>query len=271
MLRELFGIYSDGVCPAGSTMNSPLTMNAWPCTKTDGTGGTLHTCAAGTAVVISTDARQTAAICVPPGTALYPLLNVPASTFPCNAGDYVGMMTTGMKCVPAAGAVTAGGSTTTTAANGGGLDALSTRLTALRAQYTTLANQATATPAQIQTLLPQIQSVNQQIAAVLDQMLTQMQYARDGANSETYRTQLVEQLARIQLDYNGLKTNTDAMQTLQRIRSFQDTSWQSTLFLYVGLFVLVAGLFALLVMFRGHTKTSASAPSPSPAAMAPLT
>ena len=276
MLRELFGIYSDGTCPAGSTMNSPLTMNAWPCRKTDGTGGVLHTCgAAGTPYVISTDSRQTAAICVPPGTRLYPLLNVPSTSFPCTAGDYAGMGEAGMKCIPAAGAVTAGGSTTTTtngAANGDGLDALSTRLTALRAQYTTLANQATATPAQIQTLLPQIQTVNQQIAAVLDQMLTQMQYARDGANSDTYRTQLVEQLARIQLDYNGLKTNTDAMQTLQRIRSFQDTSWQSTLFLYIGLFVLAAGAFALLVMFRRtHISTSAIAPTMSPAAMAPLT
>lgn len=148
---------------------------------------------------------------------------------------------------------------------------LTTQYTALRAQYTTLANQATANPAQMQTLLPQIQSVNQQIAAVLDQMLTQMQYASGGPNSETYRAELVEQLARIQMDYNGLKTNTDALQTLRRIRSFQDTSWQSTLMLYIGLFVLIAALFALLVMFRRHASTSTIAPSPSPAAIAPLT
>ena len=148
---------------------------------------------------------------------------------------------------------------------------LTTQYTALRAQYTTLANQATANPGQIQTLLPRIQSVNQQIAAVLDQMLTQMQYANDGSNSETYRAQLVEQLARIQMDYNGLKTNTDAMQTLRRIRSFQDTSWQSSLMLYIGLFVVIAGLLALLVMFRRHASTSTIAPSPSPAAIAPLT
>jgi hypothetical protein len=148
---------------------------------------------------------------------------------------------------------------------------LTTQYTALRAQYTTLANQATANPGQIQTLLPRIQSVNQQIAAVLDQMLTQMQYANDGSNSETYRAQLVEQLARIQMDYTGLKTNTDAMQTLRRIRSFQDTSWQSSLMIYIGLFVLVAGLFALLVMFRRHSSTSTSAPMTSPTTMPPLT
>jgi hypothetical protein len=148
---------------------------------------------------------------------------------------------------------------------------LTAQYTALRADYTTLANRATANPWQMWMLLPRIQSVNQRIATVLDQMLTQMQYANGDGNSEAYRDQLVEQLARIQSDYNGLKTNTDAMQTLQRIRSFQDTSWKSTLMLYIGLFVAVAGLFALVVVIRRYTNTSASTPSPSPAAMAPLT
>lgn len=148
---------------------------------------------------------------------------------------------------------------------------LTAQYTALRADYTTLANRATANPWQMWMLLPRIQSVNQRIATVLDQMLTQMQYANGDGNSEAYRDQLVEQLTRIQSDYNGLKTNTDAMQTLQRIRSFQDTSWKSTLMLYIGLFVAVAGLFALVVVIRRYTNTSASTPSPSPAAMAPLT
>jgi hypothetical protein len=264
MLRERFGIYADGACPAGSTMNSPIFPGRLPCVSPEGVG-IYHVCPSGsTPYSITTEDRVTAAICVPTSTAVYPRTTVNPAVFPCNTGDYLGFSDTGMKCIPAAAAAPA----TTT---GDGLEALTTRLTALRAQYTTLANQATAAPAQIQTILPQIQTVNQQIAAVLDQMLTQMQYAREGANSETYRSQLVEQLARIQLDYNGLKTNTDAMQTLQRIRSFQDTSWQSTLMLYIGLFVFVAGLFALVVMVRRYTNTSASAPSPSPAAMAPLT
>jgi hypothetical protein len=147
---------------------------------------------------------------------------------------------------------------------------LSTRLTALRTQYTTLANQATTTPAQVQTLLPQIQSINQQIAAVLDQMLTQMQYAQQGPNSDTYRTQLVEQLTRIQSDYTGLKTNTDALQTLRRIRSFQDTSWQSTLALYLAGFLVVSLLLVLVMLFRRQKSVSPIAPSMSPPAMPAL-
>jgi hypothetical protein len=131
-------------------------------------------------------------------------------------------------------------------------------------------NQGAQTPAQIQTLLPQIQSVNQQIAAVLDQMITQTQYVPPGPNSDTYRDQLVEQLTRIQSDYNGLKNNTDALKTLRRIRSFQDTSWQSTLALYLTGFLVVALLLVLVMLFRRQKSVSPTAPSMSPTAMPPL-
>lgn len=151
------------------------------------------------------------------------------------------------------------------------LDELQTRLTSLRSQYTSLAAQATATPAQMQTLLPKIQSLNQQIAAVLDQMLQEMQYAREGSNSEAYRAQLVEQLTRIQSDYNGLKTNTDALQTLQRIRSFQDDSWKGTLFTYLAVFLGVAVLLVIVMLVRRQASASTMAPSASAAAMPPLT
>lgn len=151
------------------------------------------------------------------------------------------------------------------------LDELNTQLTSLRAQYTTLAEQAVASPSQITTLLPQIQSVNQQIAAVLDQMLTELQYARQDPNSDTYRTQLVEQLTRIQTDYNGLKANTDTMQTLHRIRAFQDTTWTSALFSYVAMFLLAAVVLVLVMLFRRQAKASASVPSASPAAMPTFT
>ena len=264
MLRELFGIYADGTCPTGSTMNAPLTANAWPCRKTDGTGGVMHTCTSGKAFVITTDSRQMAAICAPDTTVVYsPNMENPAA-FPCRAGDYFGMAADGYKCIPA------GPPATTSSSSGESLNELSSRLTALRSQYTSLANQATATPSQIQTLLPQIQSVNQQIAAVLDKMLTQMQYAQQGSNGDAYRTQLVEQLTRIQSDYTGLKTNTDALQTLRRIRSFQDTSWQSTLFLYLMGFLGVALVLVLVMLFRRQKSVSPIAPSMSPAATPPL-
>ena len=267
MLRERFGLYTDAVCPAGKTVTFLRGDGIKVCrTNAQDTAPVAPTCATGTPYLIVTEGRETKAICVPSTTTMYPPDN--AQAFPCRPGDYFGTSAdtwTGHTCIPA-----------TTATGGApppatGLDALTAQYTALKAQYTTLANQAAATPAQIPTLLPQIQSVNQQIASVLDQMLQASQYARQSPNSDTYRDQLIEQLARIQSDYNGLKTSTDALETLRRIRGFQDTSWQSPLFVYVALLLLVSLVLVLVMLFRRQKSASAMAPSASPAAIPTLT
>lgn len=152
-----------------------------------------------------------------------------------------------------------------------GLDELNAQYAKLQTDYQALVAQALADSSKLPTILPQIQSINQQMAGVLDKMLKELQYARDGPNSDAYRTQLVETLGRIQSDYNGLKTNTDALQTLKRIRSFQDTSWQSSLNLYVGLFLLFAIVLVAIMLFRHQKSESTTAPSTSPIAMPPLT
>jgi hypothetical protein len=151
-----------------------------------------------------------------------------------------------------------------------GLTELNTQYTTLKASYDRLVAQALANPGRIAVILPQIQTINQEMATVLSQMLTELQYARESSNSDAYRTQLIETLTRIQSDYNGLKTNTDALQTLRRIRSFQDTSWKSTLTMYLALFLVVGILLALVVLFRRQTKVSTIAPTMSPTAMPPL-
>ena len=151
------------------------------------------------------------------------------------------------------------------------MDELNARYADLRGQYDALITQTLTSPATISTTLPQIQSLNQQIAAVLDQMLTDLQYARDGPNSDAYRTRLLEQLTRIQSDYTGLKANTDSLETLRRIRSFQDDSWKPSLLLHIVGLVAAAILLVLLMLFRRQTSESTIAPTMSPTAMPTLT
>jgi hypothetical protein len=269
MLRERFGIYTDATCPAGTTRDlaSAPRNSVLICIAEFGVKSAGQCLAGGTPTYITDASRDSAVVCIPASTASYPLITTGGpQDFPCRPGDYLGFSDTEVKCIPAGSSAT----TTTSSSSGESLNELSARLTALRTQYTALVNQGAQTPAQIQTLLPQIQSVNQQIAAVLDQMITQTQYVPPGPNSDTYRDQLVEQLARIQSDYNGLKTNTDALKTLRRIRSFQDTSWQSTLALYLTGFLVVALLLVLVMLFRRQKSVSPTAPSMSPTAMPPL-
>ena len=268
MLRERFGIYTDATCPAGTVKDlaSAPRNSVLICIGTAGVKSAGVCPAGATPMYIVNDSRDDAVVCVPTSTVSYPMRQGDPASFPCNAGDYLGFDDTGVKCIPSGSSAT----TTTSSSSGESLNELSARLTALRTQYTALVNQGAQTPAQIQTILPQIQSVNQQIAAVLDQMITQTQYAPPGPNSDTYRDQLVEQLTRIQSDYNGLKNNTDALKTLRRIRSFQDTSWQSTLALYLTGFLVVAILLVLVMLFRRQKSVSPTAPSMSPTAMPPL-
>jgi hypothetical protein len=152
-----------------------------------------------------------------------------------------------------------------------GIEELDAQYKTLKASYDARIEEALLDQTKLPTVLPQIQTINQQMATVLDQMLTELQYAKQSSNSEAYRTQLLETLTRIQSDYNGLKTNTDTMQTLRRIRSFQDTSWQGSLTIYLGIFLGVAVLLVLVVLFRRQKTESAMAPSMSPPAMPALT
>lgn len=152
-----------------------------------------------------------------------------------------------------------------------GLDELTTQYTTLKTQYTTLANEVLADPSKMSQRLPQLQSLNQQIASVLDQMVRALQYARQSPNGDAYRDELVATLGRIQSDYNGLKTNTDALETLRRIRGAQDESWRGPLFIYLMAFLAAAILLVLVIVLRRQKSESAIAPTMSPSAIPPLT
>lgn len=152
-----------------------------------------------------------------------------------------------------------------------GLDELTAQYRTLKTSYDGLIDQTVADPSTLPAALPQIQTLNQQIAAVLDQMLTELQYAKEDPNSAAYRDQLVEQLTRIQADYNGLKTNTDTIKTLRSIRSFQESSTSSSLTIYMGIFLAIAALLVVVMVVRRQKTVSTSIPSTSPATMPTLT
>ena len=290
MPRERFGIYADATCPTGRTPISQRNDGIKVCrTSREDTAPVVATCPAGNTVyTIVTEGRETYTVCVPSMTAVYaPTFTGGPADWPCRPGDYFGTSAetwSDFKCIPSSAASAASSSAAassssaaSSAASAGGasgdttLDGLTTQYTSLKAQYSTLATQALNSPAQMTTLLPQLQLLNQQIASLLDQMLQAMQFAKQGPNSDRYRDQLVETLSRIQTDYNGLKTNTDTLETLRRIRGAQDESWKGTLFIYLMAFIAAAVLLTLVILFRGQKKVSAAAPSMSPPAMPALT
>jgi hypothetical protein len=270
MLRERFGIYTDATCPAGrSTFFGGDGIKSCRTSTADSSPVAL-TCATGTPYAIVTEGRDFKSICVPSSTTTYAGSTTGGpEDWPCRPGDYFGTSAdtwTGHVCIPASPSTSTPPPPPSSSSGGD----LNSQYKALKTQYDTLITRAITDPTTLQTALPQIQSINQQMATVLDQMLVELQAARNGPNSDAYRDELTATLARIQMDYNGLKTNTDALQTLRRIRSFQDTSWQSTLNLYLALFAIFAIVLVLVMLFRRQTKESTPATIASPPAMPTL-
>lgn len=277
MLRERFGIYADATCPTGTAL-LPRGTDILKVCRSSSTTPTAPTCSAGTTlyrVLVEGGYSDPKFICVPSSTVTYPLLSSDPITFPCRTGDYVGTSQesdsiTAYKCIPATTA-TSSSSSSSGSSSTSGLDTLTTQYSSLKSQYATLAEEVLADPSKMSQRLPTLQSLNQQIASVLDQMLRAMQYARQSPNSDAYRDELVATLTRIQTDYNGLKTNTDALETLRRIRGAQDESWRGPLFVYLMAFLAAAILLVLVIVLRRQKSESAMAPATSPSAIPPLT
>jgi len=131
----------------------------------------------------------------------------------------------------------------------------------LVAQYTQLIDETIASPSKMNENLPKITSTANQLAAVLEEMTRQLAMVSSPTSTlESERDLLVQRLRQIQLDYNGLLQNTDKLETLRRIREYQDTSWRSSFNLQLGFFLGLAIVLLLVVVFLRQRATTTSNP-----------
>ena len=146
----------------------------------------------------------------------------------------------------------------------------------LQDQYRSLATEAeTKTDAKsLNPILEKLQRVNRQIAEVLDRMLTNVAKTKEnGASISTYRDDLVKALRRIQIDYNNLRTNTDTLETLRRIREYESSKATGSLNWYLLGFLVLCFLLPMFILIFGRQRSSDAtyAMPATPAMMAPLT
>lgn len=118
--------------------------------------------------------------------------------------------------------------------------------TRLQSAYQKLAAEAIASD-NAEPLIPGLQSANQSIANILGRMLSLLANVRkEGEDLQPYRDELVRRLQKIQYDYNNLKSNTDRLETLRRIREYESSKAAGSLNWYLfGFF----GLCVLLLIF----------------------
>lgn len=151
------------------------------------------------------------------------------------------------------------------------MDALRSEYATLTTQYNTLIDEAVRDSSKITTNFPKIVEVAQARSSLVDRMLEQVAMAnQDSTEIQQLRDELVVTLQRIQQDYNGLQQNTDKLETLRRIRSFQDDSWKWTLIRYLTAFVVLAVIVFFVVLFarqRDNTNTNPSTATINPPLM----
>lgn len=138
----------------------------------------------------------------------------------------------------------------------------------LNAEYVQLINDILTDPASAQQKIPRVTELAGQIATVLDEAAKEMAMVPNPSEDlAAERDELVKRLQRIQRDYSGLLQNTDKVETLRRIRSYQDESWRpSFAFHLFAFFALVLVLFLVILFLRQRENTAIN---PTSAAIRP--
>lgn len=139
---------------------------------------------------------------------------------------------------------------------------LRSRYETLQKQYDTTMNDAISR--NDATKLQELRRLNQEISTVLSQLLDHSAQFNTKDQEE-----LVRRLQQIQKDYNGLITATDDLETLRRIRAYEEDSTKKTLFWYI-IGLVVAGLLVIVFMFVFQRAPSTPAIATSPATTSAL-
>jgi archaellum component FlaC len=164
-------------------------------------------------------------------------------------------------------------STTMTSQPTGAMEGLNKKYQDLDTQYREAAEKAlSATTAEtINAEVEKLRALNLQIAAVLEQMLAMVADVKNETGSlRIARDELTMKLTRIQRDYSDLNKQTDRLETLRRIRQYEQVVADRSMYLYLGIFLAFCLLLLLVVLIKGYfQKKLAMTPMPMAASITP--
>jgi chromosome segregation ATPase len=153
------------------------------------------------------------------------------------------------------------------------MDELTKKYQDLDTQYREAAERAlAATDAQsINTEVEKLRALNLQIAAVLEQMLAMVADVKNETGTlRIARDELTMKLTRIQRDYSDLNKQTDRLETLRRIRQYEQVVADRSMYLYLGIFLGFCLLLLLVILIKGYfQKKFAMTPMPMAASITP--
>lgn len=136
-----------------------------------------------------------------------------------------------------------------------------TQYAQLNSQYIALINEILASPSTASAKVPQVTALAAKIAKLLDDAAKDLALVPNTSeNVEAERAELVRRLQQIQRDYSGLIQNTDKVETLRRIRAYQDESWRPTFAFHLLAFFVLVIILLLVVVFLRQRENAATSP-----------
>jgi hypothetical protein len=112
-----------------------------------------------------------------------------------------------------------------------------------------------------------IRALNTQLSELLNEMLGVLAQSRDQSGRlKAYQDELLAKLARIQQDSAALMRDKDTLETLRRIRSFEEGRINTRLYMYLAVFFACCLLVLLFMYVKGKSGSSIiPTPTMSPA------
>ena len=116
-----------------------------------------------------------------------------------------------------------------------------------------------------------IQDLNVQISDTLSKMMAILDVSKQQTGDIVfYRKKLEERLLKLQTDYNLLKVNHDEMETLRRIREYEEVKANTSLNLYmIGFALLCVVLLFVMFIFGRYRSIEPTYAMPSATTMMP--
>jgi predicted RND superfamily exporter protein len=137
------------------------------------------------------------------------------------------------------------------------MDDLSRQYEERIARYNKLIADSIQAPDTFQSKLPTIRRLNAEIAEILDKMVAQVAMVKKSdANFIAQRDELYKNLKRIYKESNALAKDRDTLETLRRIRTFNETETTTSINLYMVFFLILALVVLVVLIFKRPSQSS---------------
>jgi len=118
--------------------------------------------------------------------------------------------------------------------------------------------------------LPKIQALNQKMSAILHDMLGEVATMKgNAANLQIYRDELMTKLVKVQNDSSIMMKQKDQYETLKMLQGHEQEKFDASFYWYAFALGFAAVIFAIVLMWKGHTApaipTMMSSPTTTPA------